>query len=199
MLPSAHRNSGTRTYMSPSASLSLSGLDPHFGSASLDPDLLDATSPAWYPDSGEPHHTPVSPQHDQFSINFAPGFASHGVPTSHDALHSTSRSRLRFRNQPSPIASFRLCLPQRLLPSSLSPFEHLTITSWLPSELHRRLLCMTFRHLASLHAIARDLPLVVPARYLFLSHGRLIYGCHRYISIICSLLTVISSLSPLKL
>lgn len=132
MSPSAHRHSGAPTFTSASASLSLSGLDPHFGSASIDPDLLEATASAWYTEAGELHHPPVSPHNAQFNMNFGPSFASHGVPASHDALHrqqynpislNATMNGIPYHNHP-----FSSTHPTRTRPDELTPIPPLEAT-----------------------------------------------------------------------
>jgi hypothetical protein len=125
MSPSAHRNSGAPTFIATSASLSLSGLEA-FG-AVMDPNLID--TPAWYPEPGEPHHAPLSPQHEHFSMNFGPGFTSHSVPVSHEALH---RKFISPHTRRSP--SFRI-LSAFLFPVGLFP-NNVSIRTTLRPSFH---------------------------------------------------------------
>lgn len=165
MSSSAHRNSGVPTLIAASASLSLSGLEQFHPVTAMDPNLLEA--PGWYSNSnpGDPHHAPLSPQDEHFSINFGPGLPSHSVPVSYEVMHRRF-SPLRHSPFTSPL------LPSQehfyfLFPVisylhdgtalSSSP-NRLSNAPWPPCAIFPGSTCMTCRHLASLHAITRDSP-----------------------------------------
>jgi hypothetical protein len=138
MPPTARRYSGTPTFIAASASLSLSGLE-HFSPVTnsfMDPNVLDASH--WYPNPGEPQHALLSPPHEHFSIDFDPGFASHSVPVSHEALHR----RFERLVSPIPLRTFSYCadpLPKILSASMVtshlySTGDHLQSSIWRPGR-----------------------------------------------------------------
>lgn len=85
MSPFVLPSSGAPTFIAASASQSLSGLDLFSPVTAMDPNLLDG--PDWYASPEDAHHAQLSPQQEHFSMDFGQGFASHGVPVSHQVLH----------------------------------------------------------------------------------------------------------------
>jgi hypothetical protein len=125
----SHRKSGTPTFIAASARQSSSGLDSFPPITVMDPSLLDA--PDWYSNVHNAHPAPLSPQHqhEHFSVDFGPGFASHGAPVSHEALQLHRKSSLPLspsisyavsRVPPFPSLSCHFSLLLQYLPSSPS-------------------------------------------------------------------------------
>ena len=73
------------TFTAASASLNLSGLEELDFSPIMDGHILDG--PEWYHNPSEAGHAQLSPPHEHFNGDYGPGFASHAIAVSHEAIH----------------------------------------------------------------------------------------------------------------
>ena len=162
----AQQNHGAPTFTAASASLSLSGLDHNGYSPALDPTLLDNQD--WYPNPGHAP-PPLSPQHEQYPVEFGTGFSSHRVAVSHEPLHR--KSARAASSLSASTVSLVLFSAQFLAPCRHSSRRYLSCAprffSWPPCTFSSGSLCIRCRHLASLHAIARDFALRPPPLSIF--------------------------------